>query len=215
MHIRGPATAGTRWRFRLMAGERQEDVVHARVAHQQVHGPRAGLFKPRKDIAEDLRAVLGAELECRPVPLLMVGRAGDQDGGRSSPPRPSSAHSTRIPASPAADPLAASTSPTGADRITLGCYPQLRTAWPACPRASALAPARRPWAACRSGARLAVLSLVGAPVCRPGVLRRRPRMGAASGASLRGGSAAPQPEYRQPQARKRYQRPDYPIGAVV
>ena len=66
-----------------MAGERQEDVVHARVAHQQVHGPQAGLFKARKDIAEGLRAVLGAELECRPVPLLMVGRAGDQDGGRS------------------------------------------------------------------------------------------------------------------------------------
>ena len=54
-------------------------------------------------------------------------------------PAPPSAHSTRIPASLDADPLAASAPPTGACRITLGCYrPQLRTAGPACPRASAL-----------------------------------------------------------------------------
>lgn len=131
-------------------------------------------------------------------------------------PAPPSAHSTRIPASLDADLLAASAPPTGACRITLGCYrPQLRTAGPACPRASALAPTRRPSATCRSRARLAVLFPVGAPACRPGVLRRRPRMGIASGASMRGGSAVPQPEYHQHQARKRYQRPYYLIGVVV
>jgi hypothetical protein len=32
---------------------------------------------------------------------------------------------------------------------------------------------------------------------------------------MRGGSAAPQPEYRQHQARKRYQRPCYLIGVVL